>query len=105
LSRHILESLGIKYRCPILDSKTRWNSTLQMIERAIEISPAMDKIVNEIPELNIFSLLPREWNMLEEILLPLKVFRDISEALRGESYMTMPFAIPAFNLIMDDLQE
>src|SRR5690242_7560225 len=41
----------------------------------------------------------------KEILLPLKVFHDISEVMCGESYVTMPLAIPAFNLIMDDLEE
>ncbi|CAG8773520.1 10530_t:CDS:1, partial [Ambispora leptoticha] len=72
---------------------------------AIVIALAINRIVNEVFELNTFGLLLGEWNMLKEILLPLKVFRNISEVMCGEFYMTMSLAILAFNLIIDDLEE
>ncbi|CAG8688004.1 13299_t:CDS:1, partial [Acaulospora morrowiae] len=90
---------------PILDSKTHWNSTLNMLERAITMAPALSRIVRKIPELSKFGLLPQEWDMLKEISLPLKVFRKISKTLCGESYVTMPLAVSAYNLIMDDLED
>ena len=69
------------------------------------MASALSRIVKEIPELSEFSLLQRKWNMLKEISLPLKVFCKISKTLCGESYVTMPFPIPAYNLIMDDLKD
>ena len=43
--------------------------------------------------------------MLKEISLLLKVFHKISETMCSESYIMMPLAIPAYNLIMDDLED
>ncbi|CAG8728369.1 14156_t:CDS:2, partial [Ambispora leptoticha] len=103
--KELCKSLGIQYKSPLLDSKTQWNSTLNMIERAIVMASAINRIVNEVFELNTFGLLPGKWNILKEILLSLKGFRNISEIMCSEFYVTMPLAISTFNLIMDDLKE
>ena len=42
---------------PILDSKTCWNSMLNMLEQAITMAPALSRIVREISELSKFGLL------------------------------------------------
>ncbi|CAG8741099.1 7504_t:CDS:2 [Acaulospora morrowiae] len=56
----ICTSLNIQHMNPILDSKTRWNSTLNMLEQAITMAPALSRIVRKIPELSEFDLLPQE---------------------------------------------
>ncbi|CAG8728087.1 16657_t:CDS:2 [Acaulospora morrowiae] len=51
-------SLNIQHMNPILDSKTRWNSMLNMLERAITMAPALNRIVRKISELSEFGFLP-----------------------------------------------
>jgi hypothetical protein len=50
------EKCEIKFQKPRLDVVTRWNSTLQMLERAIEIQPALQFLTNFEKDLSNLSI-------------------------------------------------
>ncbi|CAG8551413.1 10018_t:CDS:2 [Ambispora leptoticha] len=66
---------------------------------------SIDRMASEVRELNNLGLSESEWNMLKEVSLPLKSFCDMSEVLCDETYVIMSLVIPAYNQIMDDLED
>lgn len=89
---------------PIIDCKTRWNSTFDMTNRALQLRPAFNGFCEANFNLNQFRLNDNEWLLLEKVVKMLKNFKTLSENLGGDKYVTLPMVIVSFNLLLDKLE-
>ncbi|KAI5896313.1 uncharacterized protein SCHCODRAFT_01093448 [Schizophyllum commune H4-8] len=89
----VIAALKQKNMQLLRDVETRWSSTLLMVERAILLRAAIDKIMRETPELNKYRLQPHEWLELEQLQ---KVPHAFQQILSGEKTPTLCNAIPSF---------
>ncbi|KAL1712177.1 ribonuclease H-like domain-containing protein, partial [Schizophyllum commune] len=92
----VLAALKQKNLQLLRDVETRWSSTLLMVERAILLRAAIDRITRETPELNKYRFRPDEWTELEELKKVLEVPHAFQQILSGEKMPTLCNAIPSF---------
>lgn len=88
---------------PILDVRTRWNSTYAMINRACELRTPLSnlaKIHPELPQLN-----NEEWEVLEVIARLLSIFDEATRALSATNYPTLNRAVPVYNYLFNKLED
>jgi hypothetical protein len=67
------ECSGVRRIKPILDVATRWNSTYNMISRAIELRTPLTMIISTDNDLQAYLLTDEEWNYLERMKVLLQV--------------------------------
>lgn len=81
-------SIGAKVPKKLLqDVSTRWNSTLYMIERMIELESSICGtlgLLDNPPE----GLTVDEWKIIKEISIVLRPFEEATKAVSGDKYMT-----------------
>jgi hypothetical protein len=75
----VLETLSLKPRMMPRDVSTRWNSTYDMVEFAIEYCTALDTLTAD-RDMNLrkFELSKKEWGLVTELCEVLKVCFYIS---------------------------
>ncbi|THV03596.1 hypothetical protein K435DRAFT_650885, partial [Dendrothele bispora CBS 962.96] len=80
------------------DVDTRWSSVLYMIDRAILLKEAIQRILNsnEFPELKNYSLTEENWGLLHKYSQILQVPHAFQERLSAEKTPTLSYALPAF---------
>lgn len=83
----------VTYFRPILDVKTRWNSTYDMLERAFELKPALNHLCKVNKELVHLEVTKEEWELLERVAVMLENFKEMSTKLGGDKYVTLPSVI------------
>lgn len=89
---------------PILDCPTRWNSTHDMIGIALKLRQGIVTLCSSVPELNKFQIVEKEWQILEKIHKFLVNFKNLTTKLGGDKYITLPFVVVAFNLLLDRIE-
>ena len=96
-------SLSIPFLKPKLDVKTRWNSTYDMINRALQLKQPLSLLMDELCQENndFFSLDNSDWEIFSEISLLLKPFKQVTERVSGQQYATFNTVLPLFNFLMD----
>ncbi|XP_066585170.1 uncharacterized protein [Prorops nasuta] len=104
--RSACETAGVSTTIkPILDCPTRWNSTHDMLGIALKLKGGIVTLCNNISELFNFQLMTEEWTILERIQKFLINFKTLSSKLGGEKYVTLPFVIVSFNLLIDKIED
>lgn len=89
---------------PILDCPTRWNSTHDMIGIALKLKQGISTFCSSVAELNEFQIIDEEWVILEKIHKFLINFKNLTTKLGGDKYVTLPFVIVSFNLLLDRIE-
>ncbi|XP_049877872.1 zinc finger BED domain-containing protein 4-like [Pectinophora gossypiella] len=69
------------------DVATRWNSTLKMLERFVELEDAI-KATMALMDERWESLTPDEWRICRELCTVLKPFHQLTETMSGERYVS-----------------
>ena len=123
------ETGGKDFVKPILDVRTRWNSTVDMIIRAFRLrdglSVTMESmfheanakkrrrgkgkgrsvVVAEVEEEELFvQITEGHWKNLSDILHVLEPFKKATELLSGDSYPSLNMVVPCYVLLMNHLQ-
>lgn len=95
---------------PILDVPTRWNSTADMLKRAMELKVGFiayfcdfDSTANN-PDCCL-SISADVWNRFETIVLYLEPFKEFTQLISGDSYSTLSLVVPLFNILLDHITE
>jgi hypothetical protein len=70
--KELCVNCNVRYFKPIIDIKTRWNSTYDMIEAAIELKQPFN-LLSVYPELSNTLIAANEWDTMEELLYLLRV--------------------------------
>ncbi|XP_039310198.1 E3 SUMO-protein ligase ZBED1 [Solenopsis invicta] len=87
-------TLGRKVPLKVLkDVETGWNSTYIMLDRLIEIGDALTIALSKSAKAPSI-LMPEEKDVITEALLVLKPFKDITEKMSGDKYVTASLIIP-----------
>lgn len=99
------DALEIKYRKPEYDSKTRWNSTFDMLQSAEDLKDALNLLCQQNDDLRKYTITSAEWDLIEDLIHFLKDFKRVSEKISGEKYVTLPVAVIAFNCLLDKIEK
>jgi len=75
------------------DVRTRWNSTLIMLERLVQLKEPLTIVIISLTEAPIF-LDHDEWNIVEDIIPLLRPFNCLTVELSAEQYPTISKVIP-----------
>ena len=90
----------------IQDVVTRWNSTLDMIERLLEqrlaISAALHSANNTAASMELSST---DWEHLNGLVPILKPFKLATEAMSGESYVSSSLTLPCVFQLVNETKE
>ena len=122
LEEDFKEAGGQNFIKPVLDVKTRWNSTFHMIKTAFRLkdglSITMESIYNEANSrkkrkiakseaCNVKEFVPctdEDWNQLSTIMDMLKPLNDATTLLSGDTYPSLNMVVPAYTTILDHLE-
>lgn len=96
--------MNIDFLKPILDVRTRWNSTHDMLHVAYKLKGALSMLWDTCAEIKNFKLSDLEWSSLDQILIYLKHFKYVSTAIGGEKNAILPTAVVAFNMLVDKIE-
>lgn len=95
------KNLGINNPKKILqDIVTRWNSTYYMVERFVELEPAIRSTIALLDE-DLAILTGEEWQLLKELCKILNPFESATRAISGEHYMSASMVIVVTNGLLD----
>lgn len=96
------KSFGIKYKVPIIDVKTRWNSSYHMIERAIELREPFDDFCTQL--LPSHSIDSNDWDDLGIVNGLLKKFDRATKFISMDRHTTISAYLPTLYWLIDSLQ-
>jgi len=88
----------------ILDVKTRWNSTMMMIERALEYKEIIDMATTSIKELRRAFLEDDEWKILKELVEILVPFQQATVIMSTQSSPTLSRITGMYQALLDHLE-
>lgn len=100
--RETCKSFGTKFKVPIIDVKTRWNSSYLMIERAFELREALhDLCTRTFPT---YSITENEWDDLSVIKGLLQKFERATQFVSMERHITISAYLPTLYWLIDSLK-
>lgn len=98
------EAANIKFVKPVLDVKTRWDSTYDMLNTAIILKPAIVMMWDNCSDLINLKITETDWTILEKIVQFLKQFKYVSKILSNDLDVTLPTVVLAFNMLVDKIE-
>jgi hypothetical protein len=94
------ERLNLPALPPILDMKNRWNSTYDMIKRALDMRAAIDLTMASQPTCR---LTDSDWNFLETTMVVLQPFEEFNKKNSGSSHSTINLSTASFVSLRNEL--
>lgn len=92
--------LGIAEHEVINDCKTRWNSTYDMMTRAMEQQPAISAVIMEKKLLHL-ELSAGDWSNVEDIVQVLRPFKVATQAISTEKFPCISATLPLIHQLMN----
>jgi hypothetical protein len=97
---------------PILDVPTRWNSTYDMMDRALKLEKSIQMYASQhdsnltTSEMDkAFNLKGSMWGRFRDIMEYLQKFKDVSTGLCGDKYPTLSMVVPQYNRLLKHLEK
>ncbi|XP_052456561.1 E3 SUMO-protein ligase ZBED1-like [Carassius gibelio] len=93
------QELNLPEHAMVTDCSTRWGSTQKMIARVLEQQSALSKVLST--DRKVRHLLPswQDLEVLESVNKALSPLQDFTDALSGESYVSISCVKPALHLL------
>ena len=85
------------------DVMTRWNSTLVMLKRLVEIKEPLSAAISSLPQAPDF-LDGTEWDIISDSIPILKPFESMTTILSAEKYRTVSMIIPLVRRLQQSLK-
>ena len=86
---------------PNNDVPTRLNSTFAMIDTAIKMQRSLHLLCEINEPLQKYLISDYEWLLLSKVYTFLRYFKELTEALSREKYVTLPLIVIGFNMLVD----
>ena len=103
--KNLCDGASIRYNKPVLDVKTRWNSTYQMLRvyslMEVPIGQLIYKLVHDGKMKNIQPLTAEQSELMKSTLRFLKNWNDATHICSGQKYPTLGFAVPIYSILLD----
>lgn len=99
------KAFKLTYVKPVLDCKTRWNSSLKMLEFVQKLSPAIKLLCDNNTKMKEFKLQDVEWKAVDLLVQYLQIFKEATDLLSAEKYPTLPMAVMAINIVIDSVEK
>ncbi|CAG8848888.1 25120_t:CDS:2, partial [Racocetra persica] len=96
--------IGLKDLNLILDVKTRWNSTHNMLTRSLELRKALDAVASLDKDLQSLKLDHNVWNKIQEVANILKIFLRVIQIISLAKYPLLASTIPIYNYLIKELE-
>jgi hypothetical protein len=108
LMKDICDQKGVKYLVPTIDVSTRWNSTYDMLGRALEIKDVMSDTIYQHKDQSLINLLldENDWHHVKQLIQVLQPLKEATllASESGESLMVTNM-LPIYHLCTEMLQE
>jgi hypothetical protein len=94
-------------KCLILDNATRWNSTFEMLERALELKEYIQKFTlfkDYKEDLKDYYINIKSWKYLDHLKNFLVIFKLCTDKISGENYTTISSIIPLYSFLFSELK-
>ena len=98
---------NVKYLKPILDVPTRWNSTSDMLQRALYLRTPLQCLFCELSQdsATSYELSNSDWAHLQEFYDFLFIFKEAPEMSCAGKYPTLSLIVPLYNSLLDHTEE
>lgn len=96
---------GLEFKNAILDVRTRWNSTYDMLERALEIRKPLTLTVQSFKQLRHLVLSNDEWNKVMTTINLLKPFKEATKELSEEGVPKLSQTVSIYNALFEHLEK
>jgi len=92
------------FDCLLLDVKTRWNSVLNMLQRAYCLKKAFDMYVPTDSKTASCGLTSNDWDKVSQVIKILKPLEDATKFLSGSKYPTISATLPVYLGLMRQIE-
>lgn len=96
---------NIKYLVPIIDVKTRWNSSYYMILRAEYLLTPLRNLCSNEKSLQSKMLTDTDWEVLSDIQTLLKKFERATNLVSMQRHCTISSYLPTLNWLIESVEE
>ena len=101
------QAIKLQWLAPVLDVRVRWNSTHKMIERALELWPALDRLLtfdsSRAFQRAQLTLDMSDWIVLEKLKDILQVFVMGTKFASASTYPTLTMQLPYYQFMQNKL--
>lgn len=101
--RELCRLYKVENRVPILDVATRWNSTFEMIQRAVYLKAPLRTLCTNEKCLNKYLTTEDEWTNLNVLKELLQKFDRATQLLSMERHPTVSAYLPTLNWLLESL--
>jgi hAT family C-terminal dimerisation region/Domain of unknown function (DUF4413) len=96
--------VGVKQLELIRDVDTRWNSTLDMISRALKLRQAIDSTLRSDRNFATLFLEDDDWKSLTHLNSFLEPFKEVTVFMSSEKFPSVSFCAMVYNTVFDHLK-
>jgi hypothetical protein len=107
LMAKLCEEKNVKYLVPIIDVRTRWNSTYDMVVRAFEQRHIVSDVIYANKDHKLIKLLLKEsdWNVVNQLIKVLQPFKEATLLCsKSASSLMITNVIPLYNYCSEMLK-